>query len=49
MRASSHPEWFHYVELPRRESKPVRLDRILEKRMETFMRARTTRPFEAHD
>ncbi len=32
--------WENYLETPRRSAKPVKIDVILKKRMESFMRAK---------
>jgi hypothetical protein len=36
----SKQQWEKYLETPRRNAKPVRIDVILKKRMETFMKAK---------
>lgn len=36
----SKQQWEKYLETPRRNAKPVKIDQILKKRMETFMRAK---------
>lgn len=35
-----HPHWFEYIETRSRKSAPVKLDKILEQRMRTFLRAK---------
>lgn len=35
-----HPQWFEYIETPSRKSTPVKLDKILEQRLRTFLRAK---------
>ena len=41
-------DWNHYIETPLRTDEPVKIDKILEARMEAFLRARKVRPFKKH-
>jgi len=36
----SKQQWEKYLETPRRNAKPVKIDQILKKRMESFMKAK---------
>lgn len=38
-----HPQWFRYIETPRRNQAPVKLDKILAQRMKAFLRAKDNR------
>lgn len=35
--------WSDYIELPQRRSQPIKLDRLLKKRMKAFLKARAAR------
>ena len=37
---SDHPQWIRYIETPRRNQPPVKLDKILAARMKAFLRAK---------
>lgn len=41
---NSYP-WLQYLETPRAQSQPVKLDRILAERMRAFLKARQVKPF----
>jgi hypothetical protein len=38
---SDHPQWIRYIETPRREQPPVKLDKILAERMKAFLKAKS--------
>jgi len=38
-------QWLQYLETPRHDSEPVKLDKILAERMRAFMKARRVKPF----
>lgn len=43
MNETNHPndrQWFRYIETLRRSSQPVKIDELLQKRMQTFIAAR---------
>ena len=44
MNESLENQWQQYIEIPRRQSEPVKLDEILAQRMRTFIRARKVKP-----
>ena len=35
-----HPQWFRFIETPRRKPAPVKLDKILAARMKAFLKAK---------
>lgn len=37
--------WQQYLEIPRRQSEPVKLDKILAERMKAFLRAKKVKPY----
>lgn len=45
MNESLENQWLQYLEIPRRQSEPVKLDAILAERMKAFMKARKVKPF----
>jgi len=45
MNESLENQWLQYLEIPRRQSEPVKLDKILAERMRAFMKARKVKPF----
>ena len=45
MNDSLNQPWFTYLETPRSESVPVKLDQILAERLQAFMKARKVKPF----
>lgn len=45
MNDSFNTSWLQYVEIPRGQGGPVKLDAILAQRMDAFLRARKVRPF----
>lgn len=45
MKDSMEKQWFNYLETPRVVSEPIKLERILAERMESFIRTRKTKPF----
>lgn len=38
-------QWLHYLEIPVRDSQPVKLDQILAERMAAFIKARHAKVF----
>lgn len=42
------PEWQQYLETPRHMRAPVKIDKILARRMQEFLRARKVKPFKKH-
>jgi hypothetical protein len=38
-----HPQWFRYIETPRRMKAPVKLDKILSARMKAFLATKENR------
>lgn len=45
MKDTMEKQWLSYLETPRTKEQPVKLDRILSERMESFLRTRKTKPF----
>lgn len=45
MNESLENQWLQYLEIPRRQSEPVKLDKILAERMRAFMKARRVKPY----
>ncbi len=45
MNESLDNTWFTYLETPRTESGPVKLDQILAERLRAFIKARKVKPF----
>lgn len=45
MNDSFETTWLEYVETPRRQGRPVKLDRILAERLQSFLRARQVKPY----
>lgn len=39
----NNQQWSDYIELPVKKSGPIKLDKILEKRLKAFVKARATR------
>jgi hypothetical protein len=48
MKTSLQFDWHHYIETPQRTSAPIKIDKILEARMEAFLKARKVKPFKKH-
>lgn len=44
MNESLENQWLQYLEIPRRQNEPVKLDKILASRMRAFMKAKKIRP-----
>ena len=45
MNESLDNQWLQYLEIPRHQSEPVKLDTILAERMKAFIKARKVKPF----
>lgn len=45
MNESLDNQWFTYLETPRRDNGPVKLDQILAERLQAFMKARKVKPY----
>lgn len=45
MNQSLENQWLEYLEIPRRQGDPVKLDKILAERMKAFIKARKVKPY----
>lgn len=45
MNQSLENQWLQYLEIPHRQSEPVKLDKILAARMKAFMKARKVKVY----